>query len=260
MPSVFKDDVQGGRQVYTETKYLISGDRAIVIEFGNKISEKINSKVRAMMIAIDKKNIAGIVEMIPTYRSLMIHYNPLKVDFYFLCKELKSVEKQLDDIEIPLPEVIEIPTLYGGDYGVDIENVAKHNGLTVDEVVKIHTSKEYLIYMLGFTPGFPYLGGMDERIATPRLKTPRTKISGGSVGIAGSQTGIYPIDSPGGWQLIGKTPLKLYDPYREKPILLQSGNYIKFVPIDEQTYIKIEEAIKNNTYEYRIYPKERRER
>ncbi|WP_333473048.1 5-oxoprolinase subunit PxpB [Crassaminicella thermophila] len=246
--------------MYTETKYLISGDQAIVIEFGNKISEEINSKVRAMMIAINKKNIEGVVEMIPTYRSLMVHYNPLKVDFNSLCEELKSIEKQLDDIEIPLPEVIEIPTLYGGDYGADIENVAKHNGLTVDEVVKIHTSKEYLIYMLGFTPGFPYLGGMDDRISTPRLKTPRTKISAGSVGIAGSQTGIYPIDSPGGWQLIGKTPLKLYDAYRENPILLQAGNYIKFVPIDEKTYIKIEEEIKNNTYIYRIYPKERRDR
>ncbi|QZY54188.1 5-oxoprolinase subunit PxpB [Crassaminicella profunda] len=257
MLSIFKTQYKGEQNVYRETKYLIAGEKALVIEFGNEISEKINSKVRAMMIAIEKNNIEGIIEMTPTYRSLMVHYDPLKKDYHSLLKQLQLLESQMDKIEIPLPEVIEIPTVYGKEFGPDIENVAKHNGLTVEEVIKIHTSREYLIYMLGFTPGFPYLGGMNEKIATPRLKTPRTKISGGSVGIAGSQTGIYPIDSPGGWQLIGKTPLKLYDAYRESPILLGSGNYIKFVAIDENTYKRTEEAIKNNTYVYKKYPKER---
>jgi KipI family sensor histidine kinase inhibitor len=135
--------------------------------------------------------------------------------------------------------VIEIPTLYGGDSGPDLDYVASHNGLTPEEVVQIHASGTYRIYMLGFTPGFPYLGGMDERIATPRLETPRTKISGGSVGIAGAQTGIYPIDSPGGWQIIGRTPLALYDPQREEPILLQAGESIRFVPIDQETYDRL---------------------
>ncbi|WZL72222.1 5-oxoprolinase subunit PxpB [Clostridiaceae bacterium 35-E11] len=243
--------------MYKETKYLTAGDRAVVVEFGDMISEPINSKVRAMMIAIDTRNMKGIVEMVPTYRSLLVHYNPLEIDYQNLIKELKVLENELDHIDIPLPQVIEIPTVYGGEYGPDIENVAKHNDLTIDEVIQIHTSREYLIYMLGFTPGFPYLGGMDEKIGTPRLKVPRTKISGGSVGIAGNQTGIYPIDSPGGWQLIGKTPLKLYDPYRHTPILLQSGNYIKFVSINEEEYHKIESAIQKNAYEYITYPKER---
>ncbi|MBF8982549.1 5-oxoprolinase subunit PxpB [Lutibacter sp. B2] len=242
--------------MYKETKYLTSGEKALVIEFGDEIAEKTNGKVRAMMIAIEKKDIIGIVEMTPTYRSLMVHYNPLEIDYKSLLSKLKTVEGELDHIDIPLPKVIEIPTLYGSDYGADIENVANHNGLSIEDVIKIHTSKEYLIYMLGFTPGFPYLGGMDERIATPRLQTPRTKISGGSVGIAGSQTGVYPIDSPGGWQLIGKTPLKLYDAHTDTPILLQAGNYIKFVPISEEEYIKIEEAIKNNSYKYKTYAKE----
>ena len=163
-----------------------------------------------------------------------------KLVYEELVDVLKNIEKSLDSIEIPLPKIIEIPTTYGGEYGPDIENVANQNRISVEEVIKIHSSKTYLIYMLGFTPGFPYLGGMDERIATPRLKTPRTKIAGGSVGIAGSQTGIYPIDSPGGWQLIGKTPLMLYSPHRESPILLSSGDYIKFVPINEAEYKKIE--------------------
>lgn len=241
--------------MYKDIKYLTAGDKALVMEFGNEISQEINSKVRAMMLAIDSKELDGIVEIIPTYRSLMIHYNPLNIKYERLLEELKRIENEIDNIDIPLPKVIEIPTVYGGDYGPDIENVVGHSGLTKEDIINIHTSKEYLIFMLGFTPGFPYLGGMDERIATPRLKTPRTKIKAGSVGIAGAQTGIYPVDSPGGWQLIGRTPLKLYDPYSEEPILLQSGNYIKFVEINEKEYKDIEELIAKGEYKYITYPK-----
>ncbi len=163
--------------MYKETKYLNAGDKALVIEFSNKISDEVNSKVRSMMIAIKQRNLEYIVETIPTYRSLMVNYNPLKIEYDELINSLKDIEKNLGNIEIPLPKVIEIPTLYGGEYGPDIENVAKHNNLSIDEVIKIHSSKEYLIYMLGFTPGFPYLGGMDKRLETPRLKVPRTKIT-----------------------------------------------------------------------------------
>ncbi|MBV1820295.1 5-oxoprolinase subunit PxpB [Clostridium cochlearium] len=242
--------------MYKETKYLTAGDKALTIEYGNEISEDISSKVRSMMVALETNKIDGIVEIVPTYRSLMVHYNPLIIGYDDLVNKLKSLENKLEDISLPEPEVIEIPTVYGGEYGPDIENVAKHNKITVEEVIKIHSSKEYLIYMLGFTPGFPYLGGMDEKIATPRLKSPRTKITKGSVGIAGSQTGIYPIDSPGGWQLIGRTPLKLYDPNREVPILLKAGNYIKFVPISEKEYKTIEEALNDGTYKYKTYIKQ----
>lgn len=245
------------KKMCKEPKYLVAGEKALVVEFGNKICEEINNKVKAMMIAIERKKIKGIVEILPTYRSLMIHYNPLEIDYESLLRELKVLENKLDSIRIPLSQVIEIPIVYGGVYGPDIHNVAKYNGLIIENVIKIHSSKEYLIYMLGFTPGFPYLGGMDERIATPRIKVPRTKISGGSVGIAGNQTGIYPIDSPGGWQIIGKTPLKLYDPYREPPILLKAGNYIKFTQISEEEYIEIEKQIDNNSYKYKTYTKER---
>ncbi|RXI41781.1 allophanate hydrolase [Clostridium tetani] len=246
--------------MYKETKYLTAGDKALTIEYGNEISEDISSKVRSMMVALETNKIDGIVEIVPTYRSLMVHYNPLIIGYDDLVNKLKSLENKLEDISLPEPEVIEIPTVYGGEYGPDIENVAKHNKITVEEVIKIHSSKEYLIYMLGFTPGFPYLGGMDEKIATPRLKSPRTKINKGSVGIAGSQTGIYPIDSPGGWQLIGKTPLKLYEPNREVPILLKAGNYIKFIPIFEGEYKSIEKAVNNGTYKYNTYIKKSGER
>lgn len=245
--------------MYANTKYLIAGDKALTIEYGNEISEDISNKVRSMMVALELNKIEGIIEIVPTYRSLMIHYDALTIGYDDLVKELKLLEDKLEDISLPEPEIIEIPTVYGGEYGPDIENVAKHNGITVDEIIKIHSSKEYLIYMLGFTPGFPYLGGMDKRIATPRLKSPRTKINKGSVGIAGKQTGIYPIDSPGGWQLIGRTPLKLYEPNREVPILLKAGNYIKFVPITEEQYKTIVEDINNGTYKYKTCTKERGE-
>ena len=238
-------------------RYLTAGDQSLTIEFGNEISEIINSKVRSMRVAIGSRTIGGIIELVPTYCSLVVHYDPLIISYDDLVDTLKALENQLDEISLPEPEVMEIPTLYGGDYGEDIENVANYNGITIEDVVKIHTSKEYLIYMLGFTPGFPYLDKVDKRIATPRLKTPRTKVPGGSVGIAGSQTGIYPTDSPAGWQIIGRTPLKLYDPYREMPILLKAGNYIKFVAIDEDEYKNIEEAVNNRTYVYTVYAKER---
>jgi KipI family sensor histidine kinase inhibitor len=242
--------------MYEKAKYLVSGDSALTMEFGNIISEEINKKIRAVALAIEIKNIYGIMELVPTYRSLMIHYNPLKIDYIELVDALKNIEENLDNIKLPAPEVIEIPTLYGGDWGPDIENVAKYNNITTKEVVEIHTSMEYLIFMLGFTPGFPYLGGMDKKIAAPRLKTPRTRIPGGSVGIAGEQTGIYPVSSPGGWQLIGSTPIKLFDPLRENPILLKSGNYIKFKSINELEYETIKQQLENGTYEYVTYPKE----
>lgn len=241
--------------MYDEIKYLIAGDGALVMEFGNSISEEINSRIRSMMAAVETKKIRGIIEMVPTYRSLMIHYDIFTVEYMELVAILQELEAQLDNIDLPLPQVIEIPTLYGGEWGPDIENVGRHNGLTIEEVIEIHSSREYLIYMLGFTPGFPYLGGMDEKIATPRLETPRTKIPGGSVGVAGGQTGIYPIDSPGGWQLIGRTPIPLYDPNRDKPILLKSGNYIRFKGINREEYQEIREALKSDKYQYKSYPK-----
>jgi len=234
--------------MYEKIKYLTAGDRSLVIEFGDEIEEGVNSKIRSLTLSLEREGIIGIIETIPTYRSLMVIYDPMIIELDELIDKVKSIMAKMDEIKLPNPKVIEIPTLYGGEYGPDIEIVAQHNHISIGDVINIHTSLEYLIYMIGFTPGFPYLGGMNDKIATPRLQTPRTKIPVGSVGIAGNQTGIYPIESPGGWQLIGRTPVKLYDPYRKEPVLLNAGDYIKFVQINEMEFKNIEILEKEGKY------------
>lgn len=240
----------------SEVRYLVSGDCSVCVEFGNEISPEINKKIRAFKIAVEKSGIPGIVETVPTYRSLLVHYKPEVIGFGELTGKFEDLMSSLSNIQIPPPTVIEIPVLYGGEMGPDIENVAEHNHKTVEEVIRIHTSEDYLIYMLGFIAGFPYLGGMSKEIATPRLKSPRVKIDGGSVGIAGEQTGVYPVDSPGGWQLIGRTPLKLYDADREKPVLLEAGQYIRFKSITQEEYDRIVKEVADGTYQYVVSDKE----
>lgn len=220
-----------------ETKYLLAGDKAIVVEFGDIIDEEINRKVINLMKNIEESSlINSIYEMIPTYRSLMIIYNPLKITFNNLINSVKNIECNLKNLDKSEKNIIKIPVLYGNDCGPDIDTVAKHNGLSVEDVIRLHSEAEYLVYMLGFTPGFTYLGGMNSKLETPRLDNPRVKIPEGSVGIAGKQTGVYPIESPGGWQLIGRTPIKLYNPKRENPILLKAGDYVKFTPITKAEF------------------------
>ena len=217
-------------------RFLLAGDSALVVEFGDEISREVNRKVHALADALGKSSLPGLGEPVPTYRSLLVHYDPLRLS----CDEVKAfVSEALQKCEErppPEPRVVEIPVVYGGEFGPDIEFVAEHNGLLVEEVIRLHSGATYTVYMLGFAPGFAYLGGMPDAIATPRLETPRTLAPAGSVGIAGEQTGIYPIATPGGWRLIGRTPLKLFDPERDPPTLLQAGDLVRFVPISEGEY------------------------
>ena len=237
-----------------DVRFLLTGDTSLCAEFGNEISEKINTEIRAFNILLNKSGIRGIVETVPTYRSLMIHYDPEIISYRTLMSRLKGLTKQLDSAELPPSEVLEIPVLYGGEMGPDLDFVAEHFVFSEAEVIEIYTSVPYLIYMLGFTPGFTYLGGMSDKIETPRLKQPRVKIPAGSVGIAGKQTGVYPVDSPGGWQLIGRTPVKMYDPDREVPILPQAGQYIKFKAVSQAEYDKIAEEVAKGTYKCASWP------
>ena len=221
-------------------RFLPVGDSAIAVEFGREIDLNINNQVAAMRTvieaAIDEGKLKGIVELVPTYGSLLVVYDQLTVGYAGLIEQLKILAEGLEGVEIPDREVVEIPVVYGGEYGPDLGIVAQLNSLSEDEVIKRHSEAEYPIYMLGFVAGFPYLGGMDKSIAAPRKQNPRLKIPAGSVGIAGQQTGIYSVESPGGWQIIGRTPLKLYDADREKPILLRAGQSIRFKPITEAEY------------------------
>jgi len=240
--------------MYKKPRYLIAGDKAIIVEFGNKISQQLNLIVRKMYFSVKKEKVVGVQEMIPAYRSLLIYYNPLKINFPTLVKRLKKIENTLDKFILTEAKIIEIPVLYGGEYAHDLEFVAHHNKLSVEEVIKIHTEREYFIYMLGFLPGFVYLGGMSDKISTPRLEKPRLKVLEGSVGIAGKQTGIYPIESPGGLRIIGRIPIKLYDPKKEFPFLFKSGDYVKFCPINQEQFKKIEKKVNKGNYSCKVEP------
>lgn len=232
-----------------DAKILTAGDSSILVQFGETIDPVINRKIAATVQMIKQQQIKGITDLIPTYCSLLINYDPRVISFSALTERIRGLLR----IEISTSEVTkkiyEIPVCYGGEYGPDIQNIADNAGISIEEVIKIHTSQDYLIYMLGFLPGFTYLGGLDERIHTPRLAQPRLKIPAGSVGIGGSQTGIYPMDSPGGWQLMGMTPVKTYDPDREVPILVEAGDYIRFVSVDEDEFNHIKELVERNEYQ-----------
>ena len=217
-------------------KILPAGDRALVADFGNVISEDVNRKVNALKKSLLAAKVAGVREMIPTYRSLLVEYNPSVISMQDLSRRIEAASLEGAGVEAEKKRVLEIPCCYGGQYGEDLAGLAELTGLSEKEIIDIHAGTEYRVYMPGFLPGFVYLGGMDERIAAPRLKSPRVSIPAGSVGIGGSQTGVYPMASPGGWRLIGMTPVDFYDPKREKPVLCEAGDYIRFVPISPEEY------------------------
>ena len=221
-----------------DIRILTEGDSSVLVEFGKEISPEINRKITATVQLMKEQHIEGVVDMIPAFCSLLVNYDPRVISYDDLKKRLEILLKMEVTAGEGCRKVYEIPVCYGGEYGPDIENIAEHAGLSVEEVIKIHSSRDYLIYMLGFLPGFCYLGGLDERLFTPRLGTPRTAIPAGSVGIGGEQTGIYPIASPGGWQLIGRTPLTLFAP--GEPLPYAAGDRIRFVPIDEGEFERIQ--------------------
>lgn len=238
-----------------EIKYpriLPTGDRALTVEFGNEINEQINAHLLGFIKKLKNMHIKGIEEFIPSFRSVLIHYNPGVLSYAEISKCINEVlEHPIADIGHK-KRIVEIPVCYENGLGPDIEFVAEHAGLSVEEVIKIHSAKPYLIYMLGFQPGFPYLGGLDARIHTPRLDTPRLKLEAGSVGIGGKQTGLYPMESPGGWQIIGLTPVRCYNPDSDTPIPYRAGDYISFIPISYEEYLRLREIDEKGEYKFTV--------
>jgi len=215
------------------------GEGCLGVYFEPKISREVNRKV--MVLDQKLKELPGILETVPTYSALAVYFDPGEISF----RDLKNLVERLvynikEDVGTATTRLYRIPVAYGGEFGPDLEEVAKVNNLTPAEVVAIHTQNRYYIYMLGFTPGFPYLGGLDPRIAAPRKTSPRPRVEAGSVGIAGMQTGIYPVASPGGWQIIGRTPIRLFDPENlDAPFFLEPGGEIEFYAISAEQYYRI---------------------
>lgn len=215
------------------------GDAAVVLQFGDTIDQQTLQKISSLATYILKKPFTGFIELVPAYTTLTVYYNPWILSEKGQHNPYQKVVTLLQKMVIKAPaqttgsgsRTVEIPVCYGGSFGPDLKFVAEHAQLTPEEVVTLHAKGKYTVYMIGFAPGFPYLGGMNSKISAPRKEAPRAVIPAGSVGIAGKQTGIYPMETPGGWQLIGRTPLTLFDPNRERPSLLQAGDTVKFIPI-----------------------------
>ncbi len=229
-------------------RLLPLGDRAVCVELGDSISEATNRRVHSLAREIGDLGTRGILEVVPTYRSLVVYYDPRIISYADLASHVAEMHGSSGEEGTVAARVVEIPTVYGGEYGPDIGDVAEHNGISEAEVIGIHSGADYLVYMMGFLPGFPYLGGMSEKIATPRLVTPRSSIPAGSVAIAERQTGIYPVESPGGWRIIGRTPISLFDPGREPPVVIEPGDYLRFVPTDESEYADVQSRMCAGAY------------
>lgn len=233
-----------------------AGEGGIVVELGDVIDPALNARVHRLAREVRARLADRIVEVVPTYRSLLVRHDPLRVPRRALVRELEALVAALPAGEeaAAAARTVHVPTCYGGELGPDLEDVARHTGLSPAEVVALHSGATYQVFMLGFTPGFPYLGGMPAPLATPRLETPRQRVEAGTVGIGGVQTGIYPVASPGGWRLVGRTPLRLFDPGAPAPFLLAPGDSLRFVPVDRAAYEDIARRVAARRYAPEITP------
>ena len=207
------------------------GDRALIVELGDDISPQINQKVRELYVGAKDRRIKGIKDLVPSYRSLTVVYDPLIISLDSLELQINAIWNGLGDARLPDPRTVEIPVVYGDEYGPDLEWVAAYHNKTPKDVIRLHTQPIYQVYMIGFMPGYPYMGEVSDALVTPRRKTPRTRVPKGSVGIAQKQTGIYPFTSPGGWQILGRTPVQLFDSQAKPPSLLEMGDRVKFYAV-----------------------------
>ena len=208
------------------------GDSALLIQLGDAIDAALNQRVHALSMWIESSRRAGIIETVPAYSTLLVHYDPLILTYNEARDFAREKMDRAGEHVHRSARLIEVPVRYGGASGADLAAVASSKNISALEAARIHSEREYIVYMMGFTPGFPYMGKLDERLIMPRMETPRTLVKAGTVAIAGEQTGIYPLDSPGGWHCIGWTELKLFDPSRDAPFLFAPGDRARFIMED----------------------------
>jgi len=225
------------------------GEGGVVVELGDGIDPAVNARVHQLARAVKFRLGDEVQEAVPSYRSLLVIHDPLRTSRERVVERLLALAEELEhQPAIASHRVVRIPTCYGGTHGPDLLDVARLAGMTEEEVVRRHAAPSYLVHFLGFTPGFPYLGGLDPGLATPRLDSPRARTPAGSVAIGGVQTGIYPMESPGGWRIVGRTPLRLFDPRVTHPFLLAPGDRLRFVPVGEATFDAIAAEVEAARY------------
>lgn len=219
--------------------FLPVGDGAVRVAFGTEISPAVNDSIRRFCRRLDAEPIWGVTEWVPGYATVTVYYQPWAIRYDALRGELENHVRVGVDEPPHNTCLIKIPVCYGREWGPDLDEVAAAHDLSPAQVIARHTAPSYLVYFLGFLPGFPYLGGLDAALATPRRATPRPLVPAGAVGIAGTQTGVYPLETPGGWQIIGRTPLRLYNPNRNPPALLAAGDAVRFISITARQFEEI---------------------
>jgi inhibitor of KinA len=220
--------------LYDTPTFRIMGDRALLVELGNEVHPSVNRKVRELFLKLDREAINGVRNLVPSYRSIMVVYDPLLISLPSLRQAVIRLHREKSGAPRPEPKTLQVPVVYGGRFGPDLAWVASFHGIPPEEVIRYHTQPLYLVYMIGFTPGFPYLGEVPKALETPRRETPRTAVPRGSVAIAQKQTGIYSVQSPGGWHILGWTPLKFFDSGKWPPTPIEIGDLVKFFPIQEE--------------------------
>jgi KipI family sensor histidine kinase inhibitor len=238
--------------IYAEPRLIPAGDLAVSVELGDEISREASARVLTLERLVAEARIPGVVETMPSFRALLVQYDPLVLPWAVLEARLRALLPQLASASPPPGRRVELPCAYGGAHGPDLEEVARRLDLEPGEVVSLHAGAEHYVYFIGFTPGLPYMAGQPARLTIPRLDRPRVKTPPGSVAIGGTQTAIYPVESPGGFWILGRTPLRLYDPGAPDPILLRPGDRVRFRPIDADEFQAIADAVAGGTYQPRI--------
>jgi KipI family sensor histidine kinase inhibitor len=229
-------------------KFAPAGDLAVAVELGDEISVDLNNRVRALEFLIQQKGVPGVVETVPTFSAVLVYYDPETTDYGALCDGIAALAAQAETSVLPPSRQVELPCCYDRELGLDLHVAAERLGLPPGELVRLHSSPVYHLYFIGFTPGLPYMTGMPERIHLPRLETPRTRVPAGSVGIGGIQCCIYSVESPGGYWILGRTPLRLYDPDAADPVLLHAGDRVTLRPVDRAEFDRIAAAVAARTF------------